>query len=145
MAPIVARRACPQSLAFSGPERDVDRRSAAGLNRRCASPGPASHSLDKAGQGLFDVTVTLASDQLESYSTRAVVEVDPRAHKFRICYAYDGRPPPALAKVNPRHEGAACLEIDPVRARQTLTGRYFTDRGTVGSLALTRRSTEIQN
>lgn len=96
-------------------------------------------------QGLFDVTVTLASDQLESHSTRAVVEVDPRAHKFRIWYAYDGRPPPELAKVNPRHEGAACLEIDPERDRQTLTGRYFTDRGTVGSLSLTRRSIKIKD
>jgi hypothetical protein len=94
-------------------------------------------------QGLFDVTVNLASDQIKSYSTRAVVEFDPRAHKFRIWYAYDGRPPPELAKVNPRHEGAACLEVDPLIDRETLAGRYFTDRGTVGSLLLKRHSTEI--
>ncbi|MBX3427949.1 MAG: hypothetical protein KF779_00045 [Hyphomonadaceae bacterium] len=94
-------------------------------------------------QGLFDVTVTLQSDQLESHSTRAVVEIDRRAHKVRIWYGYEGRPPPELAKENPRHDGAACLEMDPERDRDALTGRYFTDRGTAGSIALTRRTHHI--
>lgn len=94
-------------------------------------------------QGLFDVTVTLQSDQLDSHSTRAVVEIDRRAHKVRIWYGYEGRPPPALAKENPRHDGAACLEADLERGGDELTGRYFTDRGTAGSLVLTRRSHQI--
>lgn len=94
-------------------------------------------------QGLFGVTVSLESDQLASHSTRAVVEVDRQAHTFRIRYAYDGRPPPELAKTNPRHEGVACLEIDPARAANVLTGRYFTDRHTAGRLSLKRRSRRI--
>ncbi len=86
------------------------------------------YCLDQAGS--FDVTVTSQSDQLESYSTRAIVEIDRRARKVRIWHAHGGRPPPELAKVNPRHDGAACLEIDPERQRDELNGRYFTDRST---------------
>jgi len=35
---------------------------------------------------------------------------------------------------------SACLEADPERDGDALTGRYFTDRGTAASLALPRRS-----
>lgn len=105
--------------------------------------GPARPITVWLRQGLFDITVTLQSDQLESHSTRALAEHDRKAHRFRIWYGYDGRPPPELAKTNPRHEGLACLEIDPETDRERLNGRYFTDRGTAGRLVLTRRSGQI--
>lgn len=89
-------------------------------------------------QGLFDVAVSLTTDQLESHTIRGMLELDPKAHKLRIRYAYDGRPPPELAKANPRHEGAACLEVDLDGDASTLTGRYFTDRATRGTLEFRR-------
>jgi hypothetical protein len=94
-------------------------------------------------QGLFEVTVTLKSEQLESCSTRAVVEIDRRAHKVRIWYGYKGRPPPELAKEYPQCDGAACFEIDPEIDGDALTGRYFTDRDTVGHMTLVRSSHQI--
>lgn len=96
-------------------------------------------------QTLFDIHVSRKTDQLASRSTRALVERDQRTRQFRIWYQYEGRPPPHLDKHNPRHEGSASLEIDFDGPPNNLSGRYFTDRRTVGRLELTRKSPNIQH
>lgn len=95
-------------------------------------------------QNLFGVTVTLKTDQAESISTRASVEADRGAGRFRIRYSYDAKPLPELDAVNPRHSGAAWLEVQTERGPDNLTGQYFTDRGTKGRLALSRQSPNFE-
>lgn len=130
LIPALNRWACPD---LNGTWRGEAIPAVGGIDKGEARPATVT-----IRQGLLDVTVSLVTDQLESHTIRATVELDRAAHKFRIRYAYDGRPPPNLAKVNPRHEGAACLEADLNGKSDVLVGRYFTDRGTNGSLVLKR-------
>ncbi|MGH6631265.1 MAG: hypothetical protein ACREB3_16175, partial [Burkholderiales bacterium] len=54
-------------------------------------------------------------------------------------------PQPGACLRSARHDGAACLEIDPERTRNRLVGWYFTDRSTKGRIELIRKSHQIVN
>ncbi|MFZ4604108.1 MAG: hypothetical protein ACOYM8_16815 [Caulobacterales bacterium] len=94
-------------------------------------------------QTLFDVFVSMKSAEAESKSVRASFEIDRSAHKARIWYAYEARPNPELLPANPRHDGMACLEVDLDGPYTELSGRYFTERGTLGKIALSRAPTRV--
>lgn len=85
------------------------------------------------------VIVTLVSDESRSQSTtaRVVLEND----SWLLHYLYTNEPTKPYRKRSPIHHGCGVLEIvgSPV---QRLTGAYWTDRDSSGTLALTSRVKE---
>ena len=94
-------------------------------------------------QGLLFTSVKLRTAESASHSTRAMLEGDRNARRFRIWYSYDNRPDVAVAPRSGRHEGVAWLEMDYERQPDKLEGQYFTDRRTTGDIGVRRISRDI--
>lgn len=94
-------------------------------------------------QSLFSTVVTLRTDETPlSRSTRTFLEVEPETGQWRIWYSYDNEPKPEVRHRSSPHKGVAWLEYAPDNDPSELTGQYYTDRMTAGSIRVRRKSAE---
>ncbi len=94
-------------------------------------------------QGLFFISLKMHTSESSSHSTRALLEADRDAQRFRVWYSYDNRPDVAVSHRSSRHEGVAWLEMDYEKEPDRLAGQYFTDRRTAGDIEVRRVSRNI--
>jgi hypothetical protein len=92
-------------------------------------------------QGLFGISVRMATEESRSVSSRPVLEVAPDRSAFRIWYSYDNQPEARVAHRSGRHDGMAFLEAAP-EAPSQLRGQYYTSRRSAGDITLSRRSAD---
>lgn len=92
-------------------------------------------------QGLLGVVVRMKSGESASVSTRAFLVPVRGAGLFRVWYAYDNIPNAQVRTRSHRHEGVAHLDME-LALPGWLTGRYYTDRGTMGDLELSFASAD---
>lgn len=95
-------------------------------------------------QGLFFISIKTQTGESSSYSTRAILEPDRDAQRFKVWYSYENSPAAGVMDRSSRHEGVAWLEMDYEHDRNKLVGQYFTHRQTTGDIELRRTSREIK-
>ena len=86
-------------------------------------------------QKLFSVNCVLRTEKAESLSFSGSAFLDEETNEGRLVYVYRGWPRLADRKTNPSHDGATLLVLGN---DGRLTGTYFTDRCTRGTLELSR-------
>jgi hypothetical protein len=89
-------------------------------------------------QGLFNSTVTAWTGEMRSHSVRSWLGADRYAQRFSIGYTYRSVPNAAVRERSTPHDGACFLSYHPDSASDCLTGLYYTERRTIGDLALRR-------
>ena len=90
-------------------------------------------------QTLLGVTVRMKTGESTSLSSRAFLVPFREAGLFRVWYSYDNSPRAQVRSRSRPHEGVAYLDFE-LSAAGELKGRYYTDRGTMGDIILTRSS-----
>jgi len=90
-------------------------------------------------QKLFSVNCVLRTDKAESLSSSGSAFLDEETDGGRLVYVYRGWPRLADRKTNPSHDGVTLLVLG---SDGRLTGTYFTDRCTRGTLELSRAASQ---
>jgi hypothetical protein len=91
-------------------------------------------------QGLFSTSIIAKSGEMTSYSTRAWLEADREAQRFRLGYTYASQPDAAVRHRSPPHEGVCWLTMMLPDDPDHLKGLYYTERRSIGDLDLRRVS-----
>lgn len=86
----------------------------------------------KIRQSFIYIHCLLSTDKIESSSFVCQFDVDKERQRLRLVYSYGGEVNSPERESNPNHFGTAILDID--YANEKLKGRYWTDRGTKGTL-----------
>jgi hypothetical protein len=102
------------------------------------SPKPPISTTITIRQGLFTTTVSLQTGESTSHSTRSFLEPFRDAGRFRIWYSYNNDPQAQFQHRSSPHEGVAFLEVASDEDPDSLTGRYYTARGTTGDIVVRR-------
>jgi hypothetical protein len=92
-------------------------------------------------ESYLEVTVTLISEESRSRSIAAVLETEQEAD-FVIHYLYTNLPRLGVRDRSPQHAGGGRLDISGLEP-ETLTGEYWTDRRTRGSLEVSKLSSKL--
>lgn len=88
-------------------------------------------------QTFFKTSVTLATAESSSVSTRCFLEASREIGRFRVWYTYNNDPIAQVQHRSSPHEGVAWLEID-LSIPDQINGRYFTARRTTGDIEVYR-------
>lgn len=89
-------------------------------------------------QTFVNMRCTMRTAKMTSTSSSAGFVLDKADDQLRqLVYTYTSRPKLSLSPGNTMHEGTVVLDIPP-GTPTTLTGRYWTTRGTMGDLNLSR-------
>ncbi len=91
-------------------------------------------------QSFFRTSVVLQSAESGSQSVREVLEVDRNNGTYGIWYLYMNNPDLPLQERSRKHDGCAKLQMNLDVDRNHLTGQYFTERNTNGTMDLKRVS-----
>jgi hypothetical protein len=84
-------------------------------------------------QKLHSITCVLETEGSRSQSISGNATLQEETNEALLVYVYEARPKLADLKANPGHQGTVELRMDDA---QTLTGTYFTNRCTRGTLCL---------
>lgn len=88
-------------------------------------------------QTLFSVRLLLETDESESETLVARPERDPDFSRFKLFYIYENKRKEGVQEAGRIYRGTAFIVLEPGRPN-ALSGAYFTEQGTVGSLEFAR-------
>jgi len=103
--------------------------------RRSTAPVAATLTIH---QTFIDISCVMQTAEMRSTSALAGFDLDAEKQQKQLVYLYCSRPKLTVADRSPMHDGAVVFDIvdDPPTK---LLGRYWTSRGTVGEIELSRR------
>lgn len=89
-------------------------------------------------QTLFSISCYMKTDQMSSRSLSADFIIDEKNQKQQLIYTYQSIPKQTVQYWSPIHFGTVLYDLDDPYQVNALDGNYWTGRGTMGCIKLTK-------
>ncbi len=111
------------------------------VDKNGKTPGPITMIL-VIKQSFNEITCVMYTAESSSYSSATSLEEIDNTDNWMLNYMYTNKPDPTIRDRSNVHDGSAVLTVskDP---KLTLSGEYWTNRKTTGSMKLTYHSKDL--